>query len=340
MERRPDEDTREHHRIGVRRDVSCLLLGGEVRSETLLGPQRVCLRPLHRAMQPGKLGVPDDAGENRNALLGSLKPCLDERDERRAHRRFPSLARQCIDKVAETRALLDDGENEVVFVREVVVDRPFGHSGRLRDLARRRTREAVFDEERSGGLDEPRTNRSRQLSGHSLSMPEGGERAGKYHQHAVSRIIAITIVALVLFWFVVVPLFERIAPRGTVRRYQRLAMPLFRASSGIVPGFSLIETTGRRTGKKRLTPVGGRVQGDVFWLVAGVGRDADYVRNIEADPRVRVKKLGRWRTGTAKICDKDNAMKRMFWVNPANGFFLLLAGGERQTIRVDLDGSP
>ena len=53
--------------------------------------------------------------------------------------------------------------------------------------------------------------------------------------------------------------------------------------------FALLETTGRRTGQARQTPVGNGLDGDTFWLVASHGTQADYVRNLLAQPRVRVK---------------------------------------------------
>ncbi len=143
--------------------------------------------------------------------------------------------------------------------------------------------------------------------------------------------------AVVAFWFVGVPLFERFAPRDVVRAYQRMTMPLFKLFVGFVPGFGLVETTGRRSGLLRMTPVGARLHERTFWFVAGFGRDTFYIRNIEANPRVRVKTLGRWYAGTATILDRDDATKRMFWINPMNGFFLLLAGGNRLSVRVDLD---
>jgi hypothetical protein len=51
---------------------------------------------------------------------------------------------------------------------------------------------------------------------------------------------------------------------------------------------ALIETTGRRSGKSRVTPVTNGLDGDVFWIVTEHGHKANYVRNIEANPRVRV----------------------------------------------------
>src|SRR3954453_2738612 len=55
------------------------------------------------------------------------------------------------------------------------------------------------------------------------------------------------------------------------------------------PGDALLETTGRRTGRRRVTPVCDGFDGNNFWVVAQHGRGTDYVRNIEANHRVRVK---------------------------------------------------
>src|ERR687883_1898191 len=76
--------------------------------------------------------------------------------------------------------------------------------------------------------------------------------------------------------------------------------------AGFVPrGWALLETTGRVSGQPRRVPVGDGLRGDTFWIVTEHGRHADYVRNIESDPRVRVKVGGRWRAGTAHITDED-----------------------------------
>src|SRR3954470_24710879 len=68
-----------------------------------------------------------------------------------------------------------------------------------------------------------------------------------------------------------------------------------------VPSLALLETTGRRSGAARRVPVADGLRGDTSWIVAEHGRSASYVRNIEADPRVRVKARGRCRTGRATI---------------------------------------
>ena len=85
----------------------------------------------------------------------------------------------------------------------------------------------------------------------------------------------------------------------------------FALRKGFAPrAFALLETTGRRSGRPRHTPVGNGLAGEVFWVVAAHGTQADYVRNIQANPRVRVK-LGRlWRTGTAVPLPDDDVAAR------------------------------
>jgi hypothetical protein len=60
----------------------------------------------------------------------------------------------------------------------------------------------------------------------------------------------------------------------------------------------------------RRTPFCDGLQGETFWLVAQQGRRADYVRDIQANPRVRVKVRRGWRTGwrsgTAHILVDDD----------------------------------
>jgi deazaflavin-dependent oxidoreductase (nitroreductase family) len=80
---------------------------------------------------------------------------------------------------------------------------------------------------------------------------------------------------------------------------------------GFAPrAFALVETTGRRTGTRRYTPVGNGLTDDTFWLVAAHGTQADYVRNLQANPRVRVKTGRRWRSGTAVLLPGDDAAAR------------------------------
>jgi deazaflavin-dependent oxidoreductase (nitroreductase family) len=111
------------------------------------------------------------------------------------------------------------------------------------------------------------------------------------------------------------------------------------------PGDALIETMGRRSGQPRITPVCDGLEGNTFWVIAQHGRQADYVRNIEANPRVRVKVSDRprWRSGTAHIMEDDDPHERQRVARRANlarGLCVSaseLMGTDFLTIRIDLD---
>lgn len=103
------------------------------------------------------------------------------------------------------------------------------------------------------------------------------------------------------------------------RKYRALRVALFVGNRvlgaalrrGVAPrAFALLETTGRRSGLPRHTPVGDGLDGDVFWLIAVHGRQADFVRNIEADPHVRVRVGRTWRTGVAVPLPDDDTRAR------------------------------
>ena len=113
---------------------------------------------------------------------------------------------------------------------------------------------------------------------------------------------------------------------------------------GIAPRvYALLETTGRRTGRPRRTPVGnGLVAGsDTFWLISEHGTRAGYVRNLEADPRVRVKVGRRWRAGTAQLVREDDVRQRLEQTGRYNAAAVRFFGNpdELVTLRIDLDPS-
>jgi deazaflavin-dependent oxidoreductase (nitroreductase family) len=114
------------------------------------------------------------------------------------------------------------------------------------------------------------------------------------------------------------------------------------------PGYALLETIGRTTGKPRQTPVGAARIGSRFWIVAEHGMNAGYVRNIASNPRVRVKLregfLAHWRTGTAHVLSDDDPRARQRWLagqlpsSRANAAAVRLFGTDLLTVRIDLDG--
>lgn len=80
---------------------------------------------------------------------------------------------------------------------------------------------------------------------------------------------------------------------------------------GLAPrAFALLETVGRSTGRPRQTCVGNGLIGDAFWVIAAHGQQADWVRNIMKEPRVRVLINRRWRDGTATVMPEDDPPQR------------------------------
>jgi len=51
-----------------------------------------------------------------------------------------------------------------------------------------------------------------------------------------------------------------------------------------LPGYALLETKGRKTGKSRRTPVGDGKIGNQFWIVVEHGMKAGYVATLSAIP--------------------------------------------------------
>jgi deazaflavin-dependent oxidoreductase (nitroreductase family) len=127
---------------------------------------------------------------------------------------------------------------------------------------------------------------------------------------------------------------------------RRLMNPLVRGTLSRgwrIPGYALLETTGRKSGLPRRTPVGDGLDGDTFWIVAEHGRRADYVRNLETERRVRVLVRGRWRSGTAVPLPDDDPRERQRTLGRhrpgrrINDAAVRAFGTDLLTVRIDLD---
>ncbi len=146
-------------------------------------------------------------------------------------------------------------------------------------------------------------------------------------------------------------------PDRMLRFQNRVVNPLIRAlvERGLgPPTYAVLETIGRRSGQPRRVPVANGLDGDTFWLIAGLGHEAGFVRNLKANPRVRVRARParlrdglkmRWRSGTAHPLPGDDARarhRRLGRGRPGyrlDGLLLhrLAGGGEMLTVRIDLD---
>lgn len=76
--------------------------------------------------------------------------------------------------------------------------------------------------------------------------------------------------------------------------------------------------------------------GQAFWLVSEYGEKSQYVRNIRADPRVRVRIKGQWHSGTAHLLPEDDARARLKALPRGNSAAVRTLGTDLLTVRVDL----
>ena len=133
---------------------------------------------------------------------------------------------------------------------------------------------------------------------------------------------------------------EHWAQKRVVNPVARLGVRL-----GLAPRhFALLETRGNKTGCRRQTPVGGAMLGPAFWVVAVHGTGCAYVKNLMAEPAVRVKVRRAWHPGRAVVVPDDDAMARHRqivaangWVGRADAVFFRASATTPVSIRVDLD---
>jgi deazaflavin-dependent oxidoreductase (nitroreductase family) len=123
--------------------------------------------------------------------------------------------------------------------------------------------------------------------------------------------------------------------------------PVMRAilRTGLAPtAFALLETTGRRSGLPHQTPIGGHLEKTTYWLVAEHGDHSDYVKNLLANPKVRLKLGRKWHKGSATLLPGDDGLARRKqldrankWVGWIDGLIFRAGASNPATIRIDLD---
>jgi deazaflavin-dependent oxidoreductase (nitroreductase family) len=114
---------------------------------------------------------------------------------------------------------------------------------------------------------------------------------------------------------------------------KRVANPLMRRN----PFQTLLETTGRKSGEPRRTPLGGSRVDNQFWFVSEFGDKSQYVKNIQAHPNVRVRLRGRWHKGVAHLVPDDDPQERLKSLPQFNSFGVRTFGTNLLSIRVDFE---
>ncbi|MBN1303982.1 MAG: nitroreductase family deazaflavin-dependent oxidoreductase [Anaerolineales bacterium] len=88
-----------------------------------------------------------------------------------------------------------------------------------------------------------------------------------------------------------------------MKNIQKIHRFLYAVGAGPIIGklILLLTTTGRKSGLKRVTPVQYEEIDGLIHIGSARGLKADWLRNIQADPRVEVRVKGRRWQGTAEI---------------------------------------
>ena len=103
-----------------------------------------------------------------------------------------------------------------------------------------------------------------------------------------------------------------------------------------IKGPVVLTVPGRKSGEPRHTAIGGRVIDGSFWLVSEHGDHADFVRNIKANPAVRVRINGEWHSGTAHLVPDDDPEERLRQLPQMNSAVVRVMGTDLLSVRVDL----
>ena len=137
-------------------------------------------------------------------------------------------------------------------------------------------------------------------------------------------------------------LLVRTLQRSTLNPLMRLLLAI-----GVNPfGLAILETRGHASGKIRRVPVGNGRKGDSFWIIAEHGTRAGWIRNIQHDPRVRVRlRVGlryRWVDGIAAVRPDDDPLARqrqiIAWhpLRALNAINVRVLGADLLTVHVQL----
>jgi deazaflavin-dependent oxidoreductase (nitroreductase family) len=88
-----------------------------------------------------------------------------------------------------------------------------------------------------------------------------------------------------------------------MKNIQKIHRVLYAIGLGPLVGriILLLTTTGRRSGKKRVTPLQYEMIGSDYYLGSARGVKSDWVRNIQSNPQVEIRVGGKHFCGTAEV---------------------------------------
>lgn len=104
---------------------------------------------------------------------------------------------------------------------------------------------------------------------------------------------------------------------------------------GISTRFAVeLETVGRRSGEARVVPVAALFDEGGAWLISQHGSRSGWALNVSANPAVRIRHHGAWRTANATLRPDDDVIARARSFAPSKGLGRLTQLGFR-TLETD-----
>lgn len=128
-------------------------------------------------------------------------------------------------------------------------------------------------------------------------------------------------------------------PNGMLRAVYRLPLLAYRLGLGALMDRFMIgalTTRGRSSGQPRYTALEYRQHGSKIYIISGWGEQAHWVRNLESDPHVTLRRGARVQHGQASIVRDQNevfrALTLFYRTNPAYYEGLFKRAGQRDRL--------
>ncbi len=110
-------------------------------------------------------------------------------------------------------------------------------------------------------------------------------------------------------------------PEGSVAKLVKFPLVLYRMGIGplIADKVAILSTRGRRTGLLRHTPIGYARDGDIFYVASGWGEQADWYKNLQANPNAALQ-IGNWRFAVkAELLSEPEDLEAMLQAAKTSG---------------------
>ena len=123
--------------------------------------------------------------------------------------------------------------------------------------------------------------------------------------------------------------------RAIARRINPLVIRLTKLFGVSNPLVVELETTGRKSGQVRRTPLSAQFDDTGAWLISQHGARSGWAANVAANPNVRLRQGNKWHTGVAELRPDDDAVARARNYGKVGGKLTQAASTQPISVRVE-----